>query len=68
MADQTRVLIIEDHDVVSAVVNKPLEIDTLPDVGPECAVVVPPPEEPANCPPAENGFLASFDGSSYLSN
>lgn len=55
---------------VSAVLNKPLEIDTLAEVVRECAVVVPPPEEPAGseCPPAENDVHASFDRSPYLSN
>lgn len=59
-----------ESPAVSAVLNKPLEIDTLAEVVRECAVVVPPPEEPAghNCPPAENDVRAAFDRSSYLSN
>ena len=39
---------------VSAIVNKPLEIDTLVDVVRECALVVPPPEDPLPCPPSES--------------
>src|ERR1700752_2452698 len=35
-----------DAEMVSAVVNKPVEIDTLADVVRECAIVVPPPEDP----------------------
>ncbi|MBV8543595.1 MAG: response regulator, partial [Acidobacteria bacterium] len=43
-----------DASLVSAMVNKPLEIDTLADVVRECALVVPPPEDPLPCPPAES--------------
>ena len=54
---------------VSAVLNKPLEIDTLADVVRECAIVVPPPEDPLQCPPAENDLRVAFDrGSSTLAN
>jgi DNA-binding NtrC family response regulator len=51
------------NDVVSAVVNKPLEIDTLAEVVRECAAVVPPPENPLPCPPAESALRDRFDQS-----
>lgn len=59
-----------DSSAVSAVLNKPLEIDTLADVVRECAAVVPPPEEPvgADCPPAENDIRAALDRASMVSN
>lgn len=58
-----------DADQVSAVLNKPIEIDTLADVVRECAVVVPPPEDPLPCPPAESDVRTALDrGSSYLAN
>jgi two-component system KDP operon response regulator KdpE len=58
------------HPRVGAVVNKPLEIDTLAELVRECAAVVPPPEEPAiQCPPAESEIRARLDRSgSYYSN
>ena len=43
-----------DPGVVSAILNKPLEIDTLAEVVRECALVVPPPDDPRSCPPAES--------------
>ena len=56
-----------DSKLVGATVNKPLEIDTLADVIRECAIVVPPPEDPLPCPPAESDFRVRFDdgGASY---
>jgi two-component system response regulator PilR (NtrC family) len=57
-----------DSALVSAIVNKPLEIDTLAEVVRECALVVPRPEEPLNCPPAENDFRSLFDYGSALFN
>jgi two-component system response regulator PilR (NtrC family) len=56
-----------DASLVSAMVNKPLEIDTLADVVRECALVVPPPNDPLPCPPAESDFRSHFDdsGGSY---
>ena len=50
-----------EHPRVNAVVNKPLEIDTLADVVRECAVVVPPPEDPLPCPPAESDVHVGLD-------
>jgi len=57
-----------DPSLVNAMVNKPLEIDTLADVVRECALVVPPPEEPLPCPPAESEFRSHFDDSGAFYN
>jgi DNA-binding response OmpR family regulator len=58
-----------DPDLVSAVLNKPLEIDMLAELVRECAHVVPPPEEPLPCPhPAESDIRARMERGSYLSN
>lgn len=50
-----------DARSVSAVLNKPLEIDTMADVVRECAIVVPPPEDPRPCPPAESELRDTFE-------
>jgi DNA-binding NtrC family response regulator len=52
-----------DDTVVSAIVNKPLEIDTLAEVVRECAAVVPVPNDPLPCPPAESDVRDRFDQS-----
>jgi DNA-binding response OmpR family regulator len=57
-----------DPQIVSAILNKPIEIDTLADVVRECAVVVPPPEDPLPCPPAESEVRAQLDRSGMLPN
>jgi hypothetical protein len=44
--------------MVKAVVNKPLEIDTLADIIRECALVVTPPEDPLPCPPSDSDIPA----------
>ena len=52
------------HPRVGAVLNKPLEIDTLAELVRECAAVVPAPEEPqGQCPPAESEIRARMDRS-----
>lgn len=52
------------HSRIGAVLNKPLEIDTLAELVRECAAVVPPPEAPAQqCPPAESEIRARLDRS-----
>ncbi|HEY6136413.1 MAG TPA: response regulator [Thermoanaerobaculia bacterium] len=58
------------HSRIGAVLNKPLEIDTLAELVRECAAVVPPPEEPQlQCPPAESEIRARMDRSgSFYSN
>lgn len=57
-----------DANIVSAVLNKPLEIDTLAEVVRECAVVVPPPEDPLPCPQAESDVRLAFDRGSSITN
>jgi Response regulators consisting of a CheY-like receiver domain and a winged-helix DNA-binding domain len=53
---------------VNAVITKPIEIDTLAEVVRECALVVPPPEDPLECPPAENSRPFRYNGDSQLAN
>ncbi|MEA2164573.1 MAG: hypothetical protein QOK37_2700 [Thermoanaerobaculia bacterium] len=57
-----------DSSLVSAIVNKPVEIDTLAHAVRECALVVPPPDDPLNCPPAESDFRSHFDDSGAFFN
>ena len=57
-----------DAESVSAVLNKPVEIDTLADVVRECAIVVPEPEDPLDCPPADSDIRDAFDRGSMLAN
>lgn len=57
-----------DPEVVVAVLNKPLEIDTLAEVVRECAFLVPPPEDPLKCPPAESDIRTMLDRTPHLSN
>jgi DNA-binding response OmpR family regulator len=57
-----------DPKYVGATVNKPLEIDTLAHVIRECAIVVPPPDDPLPCPPAEGDFRGRFDDSGAFYN
>jgi DNA-binding NtrC family response regulator len=53
-----------DPSIVSAVLNKPIELDTLADVVRETAAVVPLPPDPLPCPPAESDRRSRFDDSS----
>jgi DNA-binding response OmpR family regulator len=57
-----------DPGLVSAVLNKPLEIDMVADLVRECAAVVPPPEEPLPCPPADSDVRARMDRGPYIAN
>ena len=58
-----------DPDVVSAVLSKPLEIDTLAELVRECALVVPPPEDPLPCPtPAESDIRSRLERGPYITN
>ena len=57
-----------DPQLVSAVLSKPLEIDMLAELVRECALVVPQPEDPLNCPPAESDVRANLDRTPYLTN
>jgi len=59
--DPAREMVIEP-ELVSAIMNKPIEIDTLAEVVRECALVVPPPPDPLPCPPAESEQRPRFDG------
>jgi DNA-binding response OmpR family regulator len=54
---------VVDPAHVGAVLNKPLEIDTLAEVVRECAGVVPRPEDPLPCPPAESDVHSRMDQS-----
>jgi DNA-binding NtrC family response regulator len=55
-----------DPQLVVAVLNKPLEIDVFAEVVRECAFLVPPPEDPLPCPPAESDLPDQLDRGSYL--
>ena len=58
-----------DASLVSAMLNKPLEVDALAEVVRECALVVPPPEDPLPCPPADSELRTIMDrGGPYYSN
>ena len=57
-----------DPEIVSAVLSKPLEIDTLAELVRECALVVPPPEDPLNCPPAESEIRSRMERGPYIAN
>ena len=57
-----------DPSQVSAVLNKPLEIDTLAEVVRECAYVVPPPEDPLPCPPSESEVRSRMERGPYIAN
>ena len=57
-----------DPGIVSAVMNKPVEIDRIADVVRECALVIPPPEDPLPCPPAESEVKFRPGSDSYLAN
>jgi CheY-like chemotaxis protein len=43
-----------DPEIVSAMLTKPIDLQTLADIVRETAQVVPPPPDPLHCPPAEN--------------
>ncbi|HYH09970.1 MAG TPA: response regulator [Thermoanaerobaculia bacterium] len=57
-----------DPALVSAVLNKPLEIDLLADLVRECANVVPPPADPLHCPPADSDIRARMERGPYIAN
>lgn len=63
-----RVEIDVDPGQVSAIANKPVEIDTLADVVRECAMVIPSPADPLPCPPAESEIRAQGDPDSSWPN
>jgi len=57
-----------DPALVNAVLNKPLEIDTLAELVRECAMVVPQPAEPLPCPPSESEIRSKLERGSYIEN
>jgi DNA-binding response OmpR family regulator len=58
-----------DSSLVSAVLNKPLEIDLLAELVRECAIVVPPPEEPLPCrQPPESDIRSRMERGPYITN
>ena len=57
-----------DPTIVSAILNKPIEIDTLADVVRECAIVVPPSDNALPCPPAESELREQLDRGGSLPN
>jgi len=57
-----------DPKSIVAVLNKPLEIDTMAEVIRECAFLVPQPEDPLPCPPSESELREKLDRGSYLAN
>ena len=57
-----------DNSILSAVLNKPIELDTLAQVVRETAAVIPPPPDPLPCPPAENNLRARMDSDSSIPN
>lgn len=57
-----------DPSLVSALLNKPLEVALLADVVRECAIAVPPPDEPLPCPPSESEVRTRMERGSYIAN
>jgi DNA-binding response OmpR family regulator len=57
-----------DPELVNAVLNKPLEIDTVAELVRECAQVIPPPEDPLQCPPSESEIRSRMERGSYYAN
>ena len=57
-----------DAALVNAVMHKPIELDTLAELVRECAQVVPPPEDPLQCPPSESEIRWKLERGSYIEN
>ena len=58
-----------DSTMIVAVLNKPIEIDTMAEVVRECAFLVPEPEEPLPCGKTpESGNAGRMDRNSYFAN
>jgi DNA-binding response OmpR family regulator len=63
-----RVEMTIDSNLVNAVVNKPVEIDTLAELVREFALVIPEPEDPLPCPPSESEIRERMDRETFQSN
>ena len=57
-----------DAQSVVAVLNKPIEIDTLTEVIRECAFLVPPPDDPLPCPASESEIRERMNRGPILAN
>lgn len=57
-----------DPAVVTVVVSKPVEVDTLADIVRECAPIIPLPDEPLPCPPAESDIRMRMERGPYIAN
>jgi len=57
-----------DSTQVNAILNKPLEIDTMAVLVRECAMVVPLPEDSMPCPPSESEIWLRMERGSYIEN
>jgi DNA-binding NtrC family response regulator len=57
-----------DPDVVAAILPRPLELDTLAGIVRECAPLIPMPDPPLACPPAESLYGSGSDRRSGLAN
>lgn len=57
-----------DPERVSAVLNKPIEVDIFGELVRECASSVPAPEEPLDCPPSESEIRTRMERGSYIAN
>jgi DNA-binding response OmpR family regulator len=57
-----------DPQLISATINKPIELDTLAELVRECALVVPPPEDPLPCSPSDSEIRARMERGSYITN
>lgn len=66
--DPNKEVFIDPASVV-AVLNKPIEIDTMAEIVRECAFLVPRPEEPLPCAqPPENDIRGQMERGSYMAN
>jgi len=57
-----------DPGIVSAVLSKPIEIDTMAELVRECALVVPPPADPLPCPLADSDIRSRLERGPHLAN
>lgn len=57
-----------DAELVSAILNKPLEVDLLGELVRECSLVVPAPEDPLPCPASESEIRSRMERTPYIAN